>query len=182
GVKAMRLGVDVANEKAVSDMLDNTEITVKYENGGMRVIVDGEDLTPYIRENGVSKVASDISAYPKTREKLLSDWRAIAEKFDVIMDGRDIGTVVLPNSKFKFFITADSRERARRRVKELQEMGQNVDFDTILQQIEERDYNDSHRKIAPLKQAEDALLIDSTNLTKEEVVEIILSKVKEGLK
>ena len=182
GVKAMRLGVDVANEKAVSDMLDNTEITVKYENGGMRVIVDGEDLTPYIRENGVSKVASDISAYPKTRKKLLSDWRAIAEKFDVIMDGRDIGTVVLPNSKFKFFITADSRERARRRVKELQEMGQNVDFDTILQQIEERDYNDSHRKIAPLKQAEDALLIDSTNLTKEEVVEIILSKVKEGLK
>ncbi len=179
-VKAMRKNLNMKNEEELNAFLNSTSVSLKFCGGNMTVLLDDEDVTGLIRENGVSKIASDISAYPETREKLMKDWRQIARENDVIMDGRDIGTVVLPDSKYKFFLTADSRERARRRCEELKAKGEIVDIDTIQKQIEERDFNDSTRKTAPLKQAEDAVLIDSTNISADEVANIIITAVKEG--
>ncbi len=179
-VKAMRVDLDMTDDKKLTAFLDGTDVSLAFSDGKMTVLLDGEDVTGVIRENGVSKIASDISAYPKTREKLMKDWRKIARENDVIMDGRDIGTVVLPDAKFKFYLTADSRERARRRCEELKAKGEIVDIDEIQRQIEQRDYNDSTRKTAPLKQADDAMLVDSTNISANEVVEIIIKKVTAG--
>lgn len=179
-VKAIRTGLNMTNDEELTSFLDSTSVSLKFDGGNMTVLLDDEDVTGIIRENGVSKIASDISAYPKTREKLMRDWRRIASENDVIMDGRDIGTVVLPDSKYKFFLTADSRERARRRCEELKAKGEIVDVETIRLQIEERDRNDSMRKTAPLKQADDAILIDSTNISADEVADIIINAVKNG--
>lgn len=179
-VKAMRVDLDMTDDSKLTAFLDGTDVSLAFSDGKMTVLLDGEDVTGVIRENGVSKIASDISAYPKTREKLMKDWRKIARENDVIMDGRDIGTVVLPDAKFKFYLTADSRERARRRCEELKAKGEIVDIDEIQRQIEQRDYNDSTRKTAPLKQADDAVLVDSTNISANEVVEIIIKKVTVG--
>lgn len=179
-VKAMRVDLDMTDDSKLTAFLDGTDVSLAFSDGKMTVLLDGEDVTGVIRENGVSKIASDISAYPKTREKLMKDWRKIARENDVIMDGRDIGTVVLPDAKFKFYLTADSRERARRRCEELKVKGEIVDIDEIQRQIEQRDYNDSTRKTAPLKQADDAMLVDSTNISANEVVEIIIKKVTAG--
>lgn len=179
-VKAMRVDLDMTDDSKLTAFLDGTDVSLAFSDGKMTVLLDGEDVTGVIRENGVSKIASDISAYPKTREKLMKDWRKIARENDVIMDGRDIGTVVLPDAKFKFYLTADSRERARRRCEELKTKGEIVDIDEIQRQIEQRDYNDSTRKTAPLKQADDAVLVDSTNISANEVVEIIIKKVTVG--
>lgn len=179
-VKAIRTGLDMTNDEELISFLDSTSVSLEFDGGNMTVLLDDEDVTGIIRENGVSKIASDISAYPKTREKLMRDWRRIASENDVIMDGRDIGTIVLPDSKYKFFLTADSKERARRRHEELKAKGEIVDVETIRLQIEERDRNDSTRKTAPLKQADDAILIDSTNISADEVADIIINAVKNG--
>ena len=179
-IKAMRQSLDMKNEDALESFLASTDVSLEYKGGSMRVLLDGEDVTDKIRENGVSMVASDISAYPKTREKLMKDWRKIAAENDVIMDGRDIGTVVLPNAKYKFFLTAASKERARRRYEELKAKGQIIDLEILQREIEERDRNDSTRKIAPLKKADDAVLIDSTDISAEEVATRILSCIKTG--
>lgn len=179
-IKAMRQNLDMKNEDAFESFLSSTEVNLEYKSGSMRVLLDGEDVTDKIRENGVSMVASDISAYPETREKLMKDWRKIATENDVIMDGRDIGTVVLPDAKYKFFLTADSKERARRRYEELKSKGQIIDIKVLQREIEERDRNDSTRKIAPLKKADDAVLIDSTDISAEEVATRILSCIKTG--
>lgn len=181
-VKAMRENLDMTNDEELNAFLNNTSVSLKFddEKKSMTVLLDNEDVTGLIRENGVSLVASAISAYPKTREKLMKDWRAIAKNNDVIMDGRDIGTVVLPTAKYKFYLTADSRERARRRFEELKAKGEIVDIDVLQKQIEERDHNDSTRKTAPLKKADDAVLIDSTNISAEEVADIIIRAVEKG--
>lgn len=181
-VKAMRENLDMTNDEELTAFLNDTSVSLKFddEKKSMTVLLDNEDVTGLIRENGVSLVASAISAYPETREKLMKDWRAIAKNNDVIMDGRDIGTVVLPTAKYKFYLTADSRERARRRFEELKAKGEIVDIDVLQKQIEERDYNDSTRKTAPLKKADDAMLIDSTNISAEEVADIIIRAVEKG--
>lgn len=181
-VKAMRENLDMTNDEELTSFLNNTSVSLKFDNEKkeMTVLLDNEDVTGLIRENGVSLVASAISAYPKTREKLMKDWRDIAKNNDVIMDGRDIGTVVLPTAKYKFYLTADSRERARRRFEELKAKGEIVDIDVLQKQIEERDHNDSTRKIAPLKKADDAVLIDSTNISADEVADIIIRAVEKG--
>lgn len=181
-VKAMRENLDMTNDEELTSFLNNTSVSLKFDNEkkNMTVLLDNEDVTGLIRENGVSLVASAISAYPKTREKLMKDWRDIAKNNDVIMDGRDIGTVVLPTAKYKFYLTADSRERARRRFEELKAKGEIVDIDVLQKQIEERDHNDSTRKIAPLKKADDAVLIDSTNISADEVADIIIRAVEKG--
>lgn len=181
-VKAMRENLDMTNDEELTAFLNDTSVSLKFddEKKSMTVLLDNEDVTGLIRENGVSLVASAISAYPETREKLMKDWRAIAKNNDVIMDGRDIGTVVLPTAKYKFYLTTDSRERARRRFEELKAKGEIVDIDVLQKQIEERDYNDSTRKTAPLKKADDAMLIDSTNISAEEVADIIIRAVEKG--
>lgn len=153
------------------DIIDNIEIEL---DDRARVFLDGAEVTKEIRTPEISKLASDVSKFPFVRKKLTELQRKMAQRGSVIMDGRDIGTQVLPNADLKIFLTASIEERARRRFEELQAKGQEVNFEDIKKEIALRDKQDSEREIAPLKQAEDAILIDSTNLTIYEVAGKIL--------
>lgn len=174
---AVRKGVSPLDEKAVVAMLP-IDIDVQFKDGSQRVLLEGEDVTEAIREHGISQAASDISKIKQVRLMLVDIQRKIAEKNDVVMDGRDIGTFVLPNADYKFYLTAAPEVRARRRLNQLKEMGQDGDYEEILKSILIRDENDSKREFAPLKKAEDAVLIDSTYMSVEEVVQTILSAIK----
>lgn len=178
GLKSISCGISAKDEKAVDDMLADTTVDVVLENGEQKIYLDGVDVSGSIRTPDVSTAASDISAVPSVRYKMVELQREIASKRDTILDGRDIGTFVLPNAEHKIFLTASVSERAERRYKELVERGVNCDFDTIKKDIESRDYNDSHRALAPLKKADDAVEIDTTSLTIDEVVEKILNVIK----
>lgn len=177
GVYANGLGVDCKDEKAVNEIIDGVKISVKYVNGAQRTFLDGVDVSERIRENEVSMFASDISAHQKVREKLVELQREIASGIDCVLDGRDIGTHVLPNAKFKFYVTASLEERAKRRFIELTMKGQVVDPDALKEEIAKRDYNDSHRKFAPLRQADDAILLDTSNMSVDEVVNFVLEHI-----
>ena len=162
------------SEKEAESIVKDLDIAVTYEENQQIVRVNGENVMDRIRTQAVSDAASVYAAKPYVREKLLNLQREIARTYNVVMDGRDIGTVVLPDAELKVFITADPRERAIRRAKELEERtGEPQDVDAIEAEIRERDYRDSHREIAPLKQAEDAILVDTTHMTIEEVVSAI---------
>ncbi len=178
GYKAMQLGIDTLDEEKISDMAENIDLDVIYNNNHQHIILDGKDVTEYIREPDVSINASNASKHRRVREKLVQLQRQIAEKTDVIVDGRDIGTYVLPNADFKFYLTADSEERAKRRYRQYKEKGIEKDINLLKEEIEARDYQDMHREFAPLKAAEDATVIDTTNKTFDEVVEFILDKVQ----
>lgn len=178
GLFAHRLGVDCKDEKAVSAIIDSVDIKVKYVNGAQRTYLGDEDVSEKIRENVISMKASDVSAHQCVREKLVELQREIAKSTDCVLDGRDIGTNVLPNAPYKFYITASLEERTERRYKELVLKGQSVDKDALKEEIATRDYNDSHRKFAPLRQAEDAIYIDTSKMTAEEVVNTVLSHIK----
>lgn len=182
GLNAVRCGVEnTRDEGLVVPTLENANVSLRFINGEQRLFLGDDDVSEAIRQNEISMAASNVSAIPRVREFLFSLQRDIAEKNNCIMDGRDIGTVVLPNADIKIFLTASSEERARRRYKELSEKGQTVDFDTLLKEIEERDYQDSHRETAPLKKAEDAVLVDTTGVSFDEAVELILNTIKKGL-
>jgi len=177
GLKALNCGVDVRDETAVKTMLDDTSVDVRYIDGAQKVYLDGSDVTTQIREHAVSKMASDISAVPCVRIKMAQSQREIASKRDCVLDGRDIGSYVLPNAKFKFFLTASAEVRACRRVKELAQKGQDLPYEQVLNDIMARDYNDSHRAIAPLVQVPDAVFIDSSFLTVDEVIDKFLNVI-----
>jgi len=162
--------IDVKDEEKVKEMLQDFNMDIKYEDGNQQIYVNGLNTTPYLREHYMSKAASDISALPVVRYKMVDLQREFAKTHDVVLDGRDIGTFVLPDANCKFFMTATPEERATRRFKELQEKGQEVDYDQLLKDIIQRDYNDSHREVAPLKQADDAELLDTTNMSIDEVI------------
>lgn len=182
GLNAVRCGVkDTKNEALVVPTLENADVSLRFINGEQRVFLGEDDVSEAIRQNEISMAASNVSAIPRVREFLFSLQRDIAEKNNCIMDGRDIGTVVLPDAEIKIFLTASSKERATRRFKELREKGQTVDFDTLLKEIEERDYQDSHRETAPLKKADDAVLVDTTGVSFDEAVEMILNIVTKRL-
>lgn len=172
------------NEKQeidLSKLLQNlNEISLEFrENSGkLEIYLNGENVSKEIRTTEVSDNVSFIAKQPEVRERLVVLQRDIAEKQGVIMDGRDIGTVVLPNADYKFFLTASADERARRRFLELQSLGIETTIEEVKQNLIERDRIDSEREISPLKQAEDAILIDNTNLNKEETIELILSYIK----
>ena len=172
------------NEKQeidLSKLLQNlNEISLEFrENSGkLEIYLNGENVSKEIRTTEVSDNVSFIAKHPEVRERLVVLQRDIAEKQGVIMDGRDIGTVVLPNADYKFFLTASADERARRRFLELQSLGIETTIEEVKQNLIERDRIDSEREISPLKQAEDAILIDNTNLNKEETIELILSYIK----
>ena len=166
-------GIAINEQDKVEEALKNIDLVVKYEDGAQKMYLKGEDVSLRIRENAVSKAASDFSALQPVRVFLVKMQQETARKNDCILDGRDIGTFVLPDADFKFFLTADSSERAKRRAKELAEKGQIVDVEQIQKEIEQRDYNDSHREFAPLKQAEDAVLVDSTFMTVDEVIAFV---------
>jgi cytidylate kinase len=173
-------GIDPQNTAAVIQALPNIEMMVQYVDCVQKVLVNGEDVTPYLRTSQISKGASDIAVIPEVRKKLVQIQREVAEKYDIVMDGRDIGTYVLPNADRKFFLTATVEERAKRRYRELLEAGQMVELDIIQKEMEERDRTDSTREFAPLRQANDAILVDTTNLDQEQSIETIISYIVGG--
>ncbi|MDD3428780.1 MAG: (d)CMP kinase [Oscillospiraceae bacterium] len=178
GLYALQHGIDVKNETAVQATLADICIGLKHEDDGQHVYLNKKDVSDAIREEKVGMAASAVSAHPTVRAYLLEAQRGMAMAADVLMDGRDIGTVVLPDATVKIFLTASSKARAQRRYKELCEKGQTIDFDTVLADIEQRDYNDTHRAAAPLKQAEDAILVDTSDLNFEESFEKLLDLIK----
>lgn len=175
----IRAGVDPKDEEGVSRILPDADVKVVYTEQGQRVLLSGEDVTDGLRTPEMSMGASAVSAHPCVRLKLTDLQRAVAKEYDVIMDGRDIGTNVLKDSPCKIFLTADAHERALRRYREMLEKGQEADLASIEKDIIERDYNDSHRAFMPLRQAEDAVLVDSTEMDIQEVTARILEIVKE---
>ena len=166
-------GINPADEKEVAASCDKIEIQIEYPAGEQHIFLNGEDVSTEIRKEEVGKNASVVARYSVIREKLLQLQRNMAATTDVIMDGRDIGTVVLPQAEVKIFLTASSRVRAERRYKELVEKGETCNLDEIEKDIIARDEQDMNREIAPLKQAEDAVLVDSSDMTIDEVVETI---------
>ena len=178
GLKALRLGVDTKDESAVEKMLPCLDVKVEYKDGTQHTILDGEDVSTAIRENAVSMAASNISAHPCVRIKLVEMQREIAKSMSCVLDGRDIGSAVLPDAKFKFFITADSKIRAMRRYNELIARGENVDFDTLHAEIVARDKQDTERKFSPLVQAKDAIVIDTSNMNVEEVLNAVKTVIQ----
>lgn len=179
GLDALRRGADPKDPAQVLPFLEETRITLAFTPQGQRIFLRGEDVSQDIRTPEASMAASAVSAMPEVRRFLLGLQRDLAGKNNVIMDGRDIGTVVLPDAAVKIFLTADPRERAMRRYKELVAKGEPVEFDTVLREVEERDYNDSHRAAAPLRQAEDAWLCDTTGLTLEGSIRAVVDHVRQ---
>lgn len=173
GLAACRAGVTLGDNEAVLPILETIEVGLTYENGEQRVLLNGEDVSGLIRTPEMSKYASFVSAIPEVRAFLLETQRGMAEKHNVIMDGRDIGTVILPNAQVKIFLTASAEARAQRRCLELREKGEQVTLEEVLADMIQRDHNDSTRAAAPLKQAEDAVLVDTSALTLEESIEAV---------
>ena len=171
--------IDINDEAALKNALDNIHINIVYEAGVQHVFLDLQDVSTEIRSEKVGNMASTSSALPPVREKLLDLQRGIAAKNDVIMDGRDIGTNILPNAELKIYLTASVDVRAKRRYDELVLHGEKPDLEEIKKDIETRDYQDMNRDIAPLKQADDAVLIDSSEMTISEVVDEIIRLKKE---
>ena len=162
-------------------MLSETTLDIRRENGEQKMILDGRDVTELIRTPEVSVAASDIAVIPSVRDWILVIERGLASKYDCVMDGRDIGTVVLPDAQVKIFLTASPEERAARRYKELVEKGSSVNYKDVLEDLIKRDYNDSHRAVAPLKPAEDSVILDTTGFTLEKSVNEIIRIIKEKI-
>lgn len=182
-VGALRRGVDPADAAAVKPILNDLQIRLAYnpEDGLQHMYLDGEDVSEQIRLHEVSQHASKISAIPEVRQFLLELQRDLARNNHVVMDGRDIGTVVLPDAQVKIFLTASAQARAERRFLELQQRGQKAEFDTVLRDIIVRDEQDTNRPIAPLRRADDAVLIDTTDLDLEQSLQAIVSAIRKGI-
>lgn len=176
----IRKGILPEEKERMEEACENAEISIVYENGAQQVILDGENVTEYLRQEEVGNMASVSSANPKIREKLVELQRVLASKENVVMDGRDIGTCVLPHADVKIYLTASARTRALRRCKELEEKGIACVLEEIEADINDRDYRDMHRDISPLKQAEDAVLLDSSNMNITEVKDKIIRLYKEA--
>ena len=178
GLKALRMGISPKDGKAVGEMLKTLDLRVEYKDGKQVTMIDGEDVSLAIRENAVSMAASDVSAHHAVRVKMVEMQREIAKRMSCVLDGRDIGSAVLPDAKFKFFITADSKVRAKRRYDELMARGESVDFDKLHAEIVARDKQDSEREFSPLVCAEGAMVIDTSNMSAEQVVLTIKSVIQ----
>ena len=181
GLYMLENNVPADNEDALKNALDQIQIELKYKDGVQCMFLNGEDVSGRIRTPEVSAQASVVAAVPAVREKLLDLQRSMAASQDVIMDGRDIGTHILPDAELKIFLTASVEERARRRYLELVEKGEECDIEDIRKDIADRDYRDMHRETAPLRQAEDAVLLDTSDMTLDEVVTEITRLAKERM-
>ncbi len=181
GYAALQRGIAPADPQAVGSMLDGITVELRHQNGEQRVWLNGEDVSDRIRTPEVSMAASAVSALPLVRQYLFHLQQDTARKQNVIMDGRDIGTVVLPFARVKLFLTASAEDRARRRFLELQEKGVDSTFEDVLRDMKERDYNDSHRAAAPLKAAEDAILLDTSGNTLEQSVALLKETILKSL-
>ena len=181
-LRAREAGADQSVQEQVAPLLEDLDLRMDYGGDGVqRMYLSGRDVTEAIRENEISALASQVAALPAVREFLLEFQRKQAREHDVVMDGRDIGTVVLPQAGVKIFLTAAPEARARRRTAELLQRGQDADFDEILREIRQRDEQDENRPVAPLRQAEDAALLDTTNLDLKGSLEALLTLVRERL-
>jgi cytidylate kinase len=178
-LKALEMGLDCKDPEQIIPMLSSTNLSVSYERERQLVYVDGKDVTDLIRSPQVSIAASDIAVIPEVRMKLVEIQRELAQRYSLVVDGRDIGTYVLPNADKKFYLTATIDERARRRWLELIDRGYTQDINEIKKDLEKRDMNDMNRSFAPLRKAEDAILIDTTDKTIEEVVDEVCSHLSD---
>ena len=181
GLKFLNTKTSVEDEQSAVELLKSTEADIRFVDGEQHVFLDGEDVTALIRTPEVSMAASKSSALPPVRAFLLEKQRELARKNNVLMDGRDIGTVVLPDATVKIFLTASAEERARRRYLELTEKGQAVEYQDVYEDMVKRDYDDSHRAIAPLKPAEDSVTVDTTGLAIEQSLELLLNTIRERM-
>ena len=175
----LREGIDPQDGEAIARACVCADISISYENGEQQVLLNGENVTAHLREEAVGNMASVSSANPGVRKKLVELQQQLAKRENVVMDGRDIGTQVLPGAQVKVYLTASARTRAERRYKELLEKGLEADLQKIEEDINQRDYQDMNRKISPLRQAEDAVLLDSSHMTIEEVAGEILRLYRE---
>lgn len=180
GLAALRAGAQPKDAEAVEKLLPEIKLEMRHVGGEQRVFLGGEDVSDAIRAEAVGMAASAVSAHPAVRAFLLGMQRELAEAHDVIMDGRDIGTVVLPGAQIKIFLTASPEDRARRRTLQLREKGEEADYDKVLADVKQRDYDDSHRAAAPLKQAADAALLDTTGNSYEESLQMLLGHIREN--
>ena len=175
--------INYKEKSEVLKNLNNISVSLKNENFSQTIFLNGVDVTQKIRTNEISMVSSEISVIPEVRQFLLKLQRDIAKKNNIVIDGRDIGTVVIPNADVKIFLTADPKVRAKRRYNQLISKGQSTTFDEILELINKRDYNDIHRKISPLKKADDAILVDNSNLNQQDTVYKLIEIIKKkGIK
>lgn len=181
GLHFIRKGITTELNCDIESELKEIVVDIKFVNNEQRVFLNGEDVSEQIRTPEASMMASAVSAKPPVRAFLLDMQRKLARENNVIMDGRDIGTVVLPDATLKYFVTATAEERANRRYKELIEKGMDVEYKAVYDDIVQRDYNDSHREIAPLKPAEDSIMFDTTGNTLEQSVELLKKSIKERL-
>lgn len=181
GYAALSRGVDPSDVQKVPALLPSLSLELRYADGAQQVWMNGEDVSDRIRTPEVSMAASAVSAMPPVRQYLFDLQRDMARTGRVIMDGRDIGTVVLPDAKVKIFLTASAEVRARRRYDELRQKGMEVDFNDVLRELEQRDYDDSHRAVAPLKAADDAVVIDTSDCDFDQSVERLKTVILERL-
>ena len=181
GVNALRLGIDTKDTEKVSATLSSIKIELKFVGGEQLVLLNGEDVSSEIRTPAASMAASDVSAIPQVRAFLFDLQRNIAKENNCLMDGRDIGTVVLPDAQVKIFLTASPELRAKRRYDELISKGSDVNYDDVLADLIKRDYNDSHREVAPLKPAEDGIIIDTSDMNLQQSIDSIINAVREKI-
>ena len=179
GLYALRSGTDLASEAALSALAEDVDVQVKYENGAQRTLLFGEDVSELIRTGEVSAAASAVSKWPAVRRRMVRAQQEMARTADMLIDGRDIGTVVLRDSPCKIFLTAAAEERARRRYLQQMEKGDTTPYEQVLRELNARDEQDMNRKTDPLRQAEDAVLVDSTEMTPQQVVDTIVAIVEE---
>ena len=182
GLNALRKGADLQSDEAIiATITDDLKVELKFIDGEQRMFLSDEDVSDKIRTPEASMAASRVSAVPKVREFLFDLQKKLARENNCVMDGRDIGTVVLPNAKVKIFLTASPEARAERRYKELMEKGMEASYEDVLADMIKRDYDDSHRAIAPLKQADDAVLCDTSALTLEESIELLTKTITDRI-
>ena len=177
----LRMGIDPSDRNAVKELLPKIHIRLAYEDGDQQMYLGTENVSSLIRTPAVSSAASKVAVHPEVRAFLLEEQRRFAREGNVLMDGRDIGTVVLPNATVKIFLTASPEVRAERRYKDMILKGENISYEEILEKVKLRDYTDSHREVAPLKQAEDAVLADTGNLTLDESIDLIRRIIEERI-
>ena len=181
GLKAVRCGIDTTDGDGVSSILPTLDIDIRHEGVEQHIYLDGENVSDKIRTPEISMAASNVSAIPAVRVALVDFQRKLAENHDVVMDGRDIGTFVLPDAEIKIFLTASVEARAKRRYDELIAKGENVNFEDVKKEMEIRDYNDSHRAVSPLKVAEGAKVIDTSELNLEESIQKVTEFVRDNI-
>ena len=178
GLAAVRSGIDTKDADGVKSVLDKVDITISHSDGTQQIFLNGENVSEEIRLPEISVAASNVAVIPEVRLKLVELQRSLAERCDVIMDGRDIGTTVFPNAELKIFMNADPMVRASRRAADMQAKGEKADIDEVLANLKERDYIDSHREVSPLTQAPDAVVLDNSSMTMDDQMEWVLDLIE----